>query len=62
MPAPDEFEVMLAYLKRQREDIDRRIAALEESRGETQSIVSELRRWRERVAKAPRDDGDSGSR
>ena len=45
----DPLEVALDQLKRQREEIDRRIAELQNGRSETTEILDRLQKWRERA-------------
>jgi hypothetical protein len=50
--AKDDLDGVLADLKRQRDDLERKIRDLEESRGDTSDILDRLKKLRERSEKS----------
>lgn len=58
MANKDDLNGLLADLKRQRDDLDQRIKAVEEDRG-TAEILARLQKWRERSEELQKvDPGD----
>lgn len=55
MAHKDDLNGLLADLKRQRDDLDERIKAVEENRG-TAEILDRLQKWRERSEQLPKVD------
>jgi hypothetical protein len=56
----DDVDSILAELKRHRDDLNRQIRDLEDSRPNTVELLEKLRNWRERAKDPRRDEDRSG--